>query len=85
MGITVNALCPVYVQTLLVENQIAEQAIIHDLSKQEVIKQVMLEPAAIKRLISPEEVVALVVFLCSETASAITGSDWVIDLGWTAR
>ena len=84
-GITVNALCPAYVQTPLVENQIAEQTIIHDLSKQEVIKQVMLEPAAIKRLISPEEVAALVVFLCSETASAITGSDWAIDLGWTAR
>ena len=84
-GITVNALCPAYVQTPLVESQIADQAHTRGLLPQEVIKQVMLAPAAIKRLITPEEVAALVVYLCSEAAGAVTGADWTIDLGWTAR
>jgi len=84
-GITVNAICPAYVRTPLVEDQIADQARTHGLSPQEVIEQVMLAPAAIKRLITPEEVASLVVYLCSEPASAITGAAWAIDLGWTAR
>ena len=45
----------------------------------------MLAPAAIKRLIRPEEIASLVVYLCSEEAGVITGADWAIDLGWTAR
>lgn len=84
-GITVNALCPAYVQTPLVESQIADQAHMRGLLPQEVIEQVMLAPAAIKRLITPKEVAALVVYLCSEAAGAVTGADWTIDLGWTAR
>jgi len=84
-GITVNAICPAYVRTPLVENQIADQARTRGLSEDEVIEQVMLEPAAIKRLIEPNEVAALVVYLCSDAASVITGSALTIDLGWTAR
>lgn len=84
-GITVNAICPAYVRTPLVENQIADQALTRGISPQEVIEHVMLEPAAVKRLIEPEEVAALVVYLCSEAASVVTGSAWTIDLGWTAR
>ncbi len=84
-GITVNAICPAYVRTPLVESQIANQARTHGLSAQEVIEQVMLEPATIKRLITPEEVAALVVYLCSEAAGAVTGADWTMDLGWMAR
>jgi 3-hydroxybutyrate dehydrogenase len=84
-GITANAICPAYVSTSLVEDQIVDQARTHGISPQEVIEQVMLEPAAIKRLIAPEEVASLVVYLCSEAAGAITGADWTIDLGWTAR
>jgi 3-hydroxybutyrate dehydrogenase len=84
-GITVNAICPAYVRTSLVENQIADQAVTHGISTQEVIEQVMLEPAAVKRLIEPEEVAALVLYLCSKEASVVTGAAWTIDLGWTAR
>lgn len=84
-GITVNAICPAYVRTPLVEKQIADQALTRGISPQEVIEQVMLEPAAIKRLIEPEEVAALVVYLCSEAAGVVTGAAWTIDLGWTAR
>ncbi len=84
-GITVNALCPAYVKTPLVDNQIAAQATTRGLSTQDVVEKVMLEPAAIKRLISVDEIACLVAFLCREEASAVTGSAWTIDLGWTAR
>jgi len=84
-GITVNAICPAYVRTPLVESQIAAQAHTRNLPPEEVIEKVMLEPAAIKRLIEPEEVAAFVAYLCSEAASVVTGSALTIDLGWTAR
>ena len=84
-GITVNAICPAYVRTPLVESQIADQARTRGISIDDVVEQVMLEPAAVKRLITPEEVAALVVYLCSGAAGAVTGADWAIDLGWTAR
>jgi 3-hydroxybutyrate dehydrogenase len=84
-GITVNAICPAYVRTPLVENQIADQAQARHLPLEEVIQKVMLEPAAIKRLIEPEEVAALAAYLCSEAAAVITGAALALDLGWTAR
>lgn len=84
-GITVNAICPAYVRTPLVENQIAAQAETHGISADEVVRSIMLEPAAIKRLIEPEEIADLVAYLCSERASAVTGAAWTVDLGWTAR
>ncbi len=84
-GITVNAVCPAYVRTPLVEKQIAEQARLHSISEAEVIDRIMLEPAPIKRLIDPSEVAALIGYLCSEESLAITGSAQMIDLGWTAR
>ena len=84
-GITANTICPAYVKTPLVENQIVVQAKILGIPEAEVIEQVMLEPAAIKRLIDPTEVAELVAYLCSDKASAITGSAFDIDLGWVAR
>ncbi len=84
-GITVNAICPAYVRTPLVEHQIADQSRTRGLAEAEVIQDVMLETAAVKRLIEPEEVAELVLYLCSDAAGAITGSALTIDLGWTAR
>lgn len=85
VGITVNALCPAYTRTPLVESQIADQARSRGISAEDVIARVMLEPAAIKRLIEPDEIASLVSYLCSDAAGAVTGAAWDIDLGWTAR
>ncbi|WP_457629051.1 3-hydroxybutyrate dehydrogenase [Oceanithermus sp.] len=84
-GVTVNAVCPAYVRTPLVERQIEDQARNLGIHKAEVIEKVMLEPAAVKRLIEPKEVAALVAFLASGEAGAITGACLPVDLGWTAR
>lgn len=84
-GITCNAICPAYVRTPLVESQIADQARTLGIPQDQVIEQVMLAPAAIKRLIEPEEVAEYALFLASDKAGAITGSAQVMDLGWTAR
>jgi len=84
-GITANAICPAYVRTPLVDNQIADQAKANNLSKEEVIEKIMLAPAAVKRLIEPAEVAAFAAYLCSDAAGVITGSALTMDLGWTAR
>jgi len=84
-GVTVNAICPAYVRTPLVMNQIEDQARTRGISEDDVIEKVMLEPAAIKRLIEPDEVADLALFLASDKARSITGAAYTIDLGWTAR
>jgi 3-hydroxybutyrate dehydrogenase len=84
-GITVNAICPAYVRTPLVDNQIADQAKANNMSPGEVIEKIMLAPAAVKRLIEPHEVADFVAYLCSEPAGTITGAALTMDLGWTAR
>ncbi|WP_423824208.1 3-hydroxybutyrate dehydrogenase [Salinisphaera sp. SPP-AMP-43] len=84
-GITANALCPAYVRSPLVENQIADQARLNDLDEDTVIQNVMLDQAAIKRLIEPDEVASIVAYLASDAAAAVTGAAWDMDLGWTAR
>jgi 3-hydroxybutyrate dehydrogenase len=84
-GVTSNCINPAYVRTPLVEGQIADQARTHGLSEDEVVEQVMLAPAAIKRLIEPEEVAEAVAFLCSPAATSMTGSSLVMDGGWTAH
>jgi 3-hydroxybutyrate dehydrogenase len=84
LGITVNAICPAYVRTDLVETQIDDQARVHNISPDQVVRNVFLERVAVKRLIEPDEVASLVRYICSEEASAISGSALTIDLGWTA-
>ena len=83
--ITVNAICPAYTRTPIVEKQIQAQALSHGLSEEEVLEKIMFEPMAIKRMVEPEEVAGLALFLASEKAGAITGASHRIDLGWTAR
>ncbi len=84
-GITVNALCPAYVRTPLVDGQIADQAKANNMSPEDVIEKIMLAPAAVKRLIEPREVADFVAYLCGEPAGTITGAALSMDLGWTAR
>jgi len=84
-NITANAICPAYVRTPLVDKQIAEQARRHGISHEDVVRKIMTEPAAIHRLLDPDEVASLALYLCSDAASGITGAAIDIDLGWTAR
>lgn len=83
-GITVNSICPAYVRTPLVDQQIADQAKIHAIGEDEVVEKIMLQKAAIKRLLEPSTIAELVLFLCSDTAAQITGITLPIDGGWTS-
>ena len=84
-GVTCNAICPSYVRTPLVEKQIADQARVHGIPESEVVEKIMVTEGAIHRLLEPEEVAQLVTYLCTDAASAITGSAQTIDCGWTAQ
>ncbi|MEV4171674.1 MULTISPECIES: 3-hydroxybutyrate dehydrogenase [unclassified Nonomuraea] len=84
-GVTSTCVCPAYVRTGLVEAQIADQARVHGIAPEEVVENIMLEPAAIKRLIEPEEVAELVAYLCGPSGAFITGVSLPVDGGWTAR
>ena len=83
-GITVNSVCPAYVRTPLVDNQIVDQARNHGISEDEVVSKIMLQKAAIKTLLEPTDIAEVIKFLCSDAASHITGSALTIDGGWTA-
>jgi 3-hydroxybutyrate dehydrogenase len=84
-GVTVNAICPSYVRTPLVEKQIADQARIQNVGEAEVVERILLDRNAVKRLIEPSEVAATVAFLCREEAWSITGSALTMDAGWLAH
>jgi 3-hydroxybutyrate dehydrogenase len=84
-GITANAICPGYVKTPLVEKQIKDQSIAHNLPEEEVISKIMLQKQAIKEFISVETIAELCLFLSSESASTITGASFPVDGGWNAQ
>ena len=84
-GVTANCVNPSYVNTPLVANQVDAQAGQLGIPADRVVDEVMLAPAAVKRLIEPGEVADLVVYLCGDAAAAITGASMKIDGGWTAR
>jgi len=83
-GIIASAVCPAYVRTPLVDQQIVDQARAHGVSEERVLEDVILERQAIKRLIEPEEVAEVVAFLLGPGGRAFTGAPVVMDLGWTA-
>jgi 3-hydroxybutyrate dehydrogenase len=83
--ITVNTICPSYVQTPLVEKQIADQARARGLPQDEVVSEVMLKPMPKGVFIGVDEIAALVGFLMSPLARNITGQTIAIDGGWTAH
>ena len=84
-GVTSNCVNPGYVRTPLVESQLADQAKVHSLPEEQVVTDVLLTRSAIKRLIEPDEVAAAVSYLCSDAASYVTGTNIVIDGGWSAN
>jgi 3-hydroxybutyrate dehydrogenase len=84
VGISATAVCPGYVRTPLVEAQISAQAAVHDRPREQVLTEVLLERQAVKRLLEPSEVAAVVGFLLSPAGCGITGVPVPIDLGWTA-
>ena len=84
-GVTCNAICPGYVWTPLVEKQIDDQARVHGISREQVIRDVLLAQQPNKRFATVDEIGALVAFLCGPEARSITGSALPVDGGWTAH
>jgi 3-hydroxybutyrate dehydrogenase len=84
-GITCNAICPAYVRTPLVENQIRAQAQAHNVSEERVVRDVMLAAQPNKRFVETQELGEVAVFLCSPAAASITGVALPVDGGWTAK
>jgi 3-hydroxybutyrate dehydrogenase len=74
VGISASALCPAYVRTAIVEGQLEERSL-----------DDLLAPQAVKRLLEPEEVAAAAAFLLGPDGRAVTGTPFLMDLGWTAR
>jgi 3-hydroxybutyrate dehydrogenase len=84
-GVTVNAVCPGYVLTPLVEKQIPETARARGITEEEVVRDVLLAAQPTKRFVTVDEVAALTLFLSGEEASSITGAIIPVDGGWTAH
>jgi 3-hydroxybutyrate dehydrogenase len=84
-GITCNAVCPGYVLTPLVEAQIPDQMKAHNMDRDTVIREVMLDRQPTKEFATVEQIGATVAFLCSENAAQITGAPISVDGGWTAQ
>lgn len=83
-GVTSNTVCPGYVRTPLVEDQVRAQAELHCLPEDRVVDEVLLQRSASKRLVEPAEVAELVTFLCGPHSASMTGGSYLLDGAWTA-
>ena len=84
-GVTVNAICPGYVWTPLVEKQIPDTAKARGMTEEQVKREVLLAAQPTKKFATVEELSGLAVFLCSDAAASITGTALPVDGGWTAH
>ncbi len=84
-NVTCNVICPGYVKTPLVEHQIAEQAKVHNIPEDRVIKEVILKTQPNKKFIHAEHLGKMVTFLCSDAGEGMTGEVIAMDGGWTAQ
>ena len=83
-GITCNAICPGYVLTPLVEAQIPEQMKVHNMDRDTVIREVMLDRQPSRQFATVEQIGGTTVYLCSPAADQVTGTTISVDGGWTA-
>jgi 3-hydroxybutyrate dehydrogenase len=84
-GITVNAICPGYVLTPLVEKQIPDTAKARGITEEQVKRDVLLAAQPTKQFVTVEQVAGTAVFLCSDAAASITGTNIMVEGGWTAH
>ena len=84
-GVTANCISPGYVWTPLVENQIPDTMKARNMTREQVINDVMLAGQPTKQFVTADQVAALAVYLCSDAAAQITGANLSIDGGWTAE
>lgn len=84
-NVSINAICPSYVRTPLVETQIADQAELHGIPDNEVVEEVLLDRNAVKRLIEPADVATMVAVLCRDDMWSVTGRALTMDAGWLSH
>ena len=84
-GITCNAICPGWVLTPLVQKQVDARAAQNNLSIEQAKRELLMEKQPSGEFVTPEQLAALAVFMCSEAASQVRGVAWNMDGGWTAQ
>lgn len=84
-GVTSNCINPGYVNTALVQRQIADQAAVHGIPESEVVEKVLLAHNPIKRMVEPQDVASLACWLAGPHAAMVTGASYTIDGGWSAQ